>query len=114
MAFEMPVDPREKRRARLAGWATTALVGVLIGLVVYLAYGGFAGSDQLVHPVSSSDCELPSARGWSYEAINYDQSTDAALASEPDPENCASAGQPAGAALTAADGTPLAGWYIPA
>lgn len=110
----MPVDPREARRARLAGWTTTAIVGVLIGLLVYLAYGGYSGSEQLVHPEASADCELPSARGWSYEAINYDQSTDAVLAAEPDPQHCASAGQPAGVALTAADGTPLAGWYIPA
>ncbi len=110
----MPVDPKEARRTRLAGWTTTALVGVLIGLLVYLAYGGYAGSDQLVHPTASSVCELPSALGWSYEAINYDQSTDAALAAEPDPQNCTATGQPAGTALTAADGTPLAGWYIPA
>jgi pimeloyl-ACP methyl ester carboxylesterase len=114
MAFEMPVDPREARRTRLAGWAATALVIVLIGLLVYLAYAGFTGSDQLVHPTSSTDCELPSALGWSYEAINYDQSTDAVLAAEPDPQNCTATGQAAGTALQAADGTPLAGWYIPA
>ena len=110
----MPVDPREARRSRLAGWTTTALVGVLIGLIVYFAYGGYAGSDELVHPTSSTNCELPSARGWSYEAINYDQATDAVLAAEPDPQRCTATGQPAGTALTAADGTQLAGWYIPA
>lgn len=110
----MPVDPKEARRTRLAGWTTTALVGVLIGLLVYLVYGGYEGSNQLVHPAQSTDCELPSARGWSYEAINYDQSTDAVLAAEPDPQNCTASGQPAGTALTSTDGTPLAGWYIPA
>lgn len=110
----MPVDPREARRARFVGWATTILVGILVVLLAYLAYAGFEGSDQLVHPDRSRVCRLPSALGWEYEAINYDQSTDADLAAEPDPFNCASVGQPAGTELEAADGTRLAGWYIPA
>jgi pimeloyl-ACP methyl ester carboxylesterase len=114
MAFEMPLDPREARRARMVGWATTALVGVMIGLLAYFGYAGFEGSDQLVHPDHSRVCRLPSALGWEYQAINYDQASDAALAAEADPFNCASVGQPAGTDLMAADGTRLAGWYIPA
>jgi pimeloyl-ACP methyl ester carboxylesterase len=114
MAFQMPVDPREARRARLVGWATFILVGIMVALLAYLAYAGFEGSDQLVHPDRSRVCRLPSALGWEYQAINYDQSSDADLAAEADPFNCASTGQPAGTDLVAADGTRLAGWYIPA
>jgi pimeloyl-ACP methyl ester carboxylesterase len=110
----MPVDAREARRARNVGWATTILSGVLVGLLAYLTYGAFVGSDQLVHPERSRVCRLPSALGWTYEAINYDLASDAALAAEPDPDNCASEGQPAGTALTTEDGIRIAGWYIPA
>jgi pimeloyl-ACP methyl ester carboxylesterase len=114
MAFQMPVDAREARRARNVGWATTILSGVLVGLLVYLTYGAFVGSDQLVHPEKSRVCRLPSALGWTYEAINYDLASDAALAAEPDPENCAAEGQPAGTALMTEDGIRIAGWYVPA
>ena len=110
----MPVDPREARRARFVGWATFILVAIMVALLAYLAYAGFEGSDQLVHPDPSRVCRLPSALGWDYEAINYDQSSDAELAAEADPFNCASVGEPAGTDLLAADGTRLAGWYIPA
>lgn len=110
----MPVDAREARRARNVGWATTILSGVLVGLLAYLTYAAFVGSDQLVHPDRSRVCRLPSALGWPYEAINYDQASDAALAAEPDPDNCASDGQPAGTALMTEDGIRIAGWYVPA
>jgi pimeloyl-ACP methyl ester carboxylesterase len=114
MAFQVPVDPREARRARNVGWATTILSGVLIGLIAYLAYAGFQGSEQLVHPDASRNCRLPSSMGWAYEAINYDQASDAALAAEPDPASCTARGAPAGTALVTADGIRIAGWYIPA
>lgn len=114
MGFEFPVDPREERRARIVGWATTILMGALVGLLAYLGYAAFDGSDQLVHPDPTRVCRLPSALGWEYQAINYDQASDAALAAEPDPSTCASVGQPAGVELMASDGTRLAGWYIPA
>jgi pimeloyl-ACP methyl ester carboxylesterase len=114
MTFQVPLDPREERRARNVGWATTILSAVLVGLIAYMGYAAWVGSDRLVHPEPSRVCRLPSAFGWAYQAINYDQASDAALATEADPDNCASVGQPAGTALTAADGTRLAGWYIPA
>jgi pimeloyl-ACP methyl ester carboxylesterase len=114
MAFQVPVDPREERRARNVGWATTILSAVLIGLLAYLAFVGFQGSDQLVHPNQSRNCRLPSAVGMAYEAINYNQATDATLAAEPDPTDCASTGEAAGTALVTSDGIRLAGWYIPA
>jgi len=98
----------------MVGWATFLLVAVMIGLLAYLGYAGFEGSDQLVHPDRSRVCRLPSALGWDYQAINYDQASDAALAAEADPLACASVGEPAGTDLMAADGTRLAGWYIPA
>ena len=114
MAFQVPVDAREARRARNVGWATTILSGVLVGLLVYLTYGAFVGSEQLVHPAQSRVCRLPSALGWAYEAINYDQAADATLAAEPDSDNCAAEGQPAGTALMTEDGIRIAGWYVPA
>lgn len=98
----------------MVGWATFLLVAVMIGLLAYLGYAAFEGSDQLVHPDHSRVCRLPSALGWEYQAINYDQASDAALAAEADPLACASVGEPAGTDLMAADGTRLAGWYIPA
>lgn len=98
----------------MVGWATFLLVAVMIGLLAYLGYAAFEGSDQLVHPDQSRVCRLPSALGWEYQAINYDQASDAALAAEADPLACASVGEPAGTDLMAADGTRLAGWYIPA
>ena len=114
MTFQFPVDSREERRARYGRWATTALSGIMVALLAYLAYGAWEGSNQLVHPKRVSDCRLPSALGWTYQAINYDQASDAALAAEPDPDHCASPGQPAGSDLVTTDGVPIAGWYIPA
>jgi pimeloyl-ACP methyl ester carboxylesterase len=114
MGFQMPVDRRQERRARYVGWATTILMGLMVGLLAYLAYAAFEGSQQLVHPVPSAACRLPSALGWPYQAINYDQASDAALAAAADPLHCPGQGQAAGTALTAADGTRIAGWYIPA
>jgi fermentation-respiration switch protein FrsA (DUF1100 family) len=114
MAFQLPVDPREARRARYVNWATTILMGVMLGLLAYLGYGAVVGSEGLVHPEHSRTCRLPSDLGWAYVAINYDQASDAALAEAADPYDCPSVGQPAGTALTASDGTRLAGWYIPA
>lgn len=53
--------------------------------------------------------------GWSYQAINYDQADDAALATDnPDRSNCASQGVPAGDEVVTSDGVRIAGWYIPA
>jgi pimeloyl-ACP methyl ester carboxylesterase len=114
MAFQVPVDPRAERRARNVGWAMTILSGLLIGLLVYLTWTGFQGSDELVNPAASTNCLLPSTLGMAYEAINYDLASDAALAAEADPAHCVAAGQPAGTALTTTDGIRIAGWYIPA
>ena len=114
MAFQVPLDPREERRARNVGWAMTILSAILVALLAYLGYAAWVGSERLVNPAASHVCRLPSAYGWSYQAINYDQASDAALAAEPDPDNCTAAGQPAGTDLVASDGTRLAGWYIPA
>jgi pimeloyl-ACP methyl ester carboxylesterase len=114
MSFKLPVDPREERRARYWQWASLALSGTLVALLVYLAYGAWTGSEELVHPERASVCRLPASLGWTYVAINYDQATDAALAAEPDADHCSALGQAAGSALVAEDGVPLAGWYIPA
>jgi hypothetical protein len=101
MTFQVPLDPREERRARNVGWATTILSAVLVALIAYLGYAAWVGSDRLVNPEPSHVCRLPSAFGWAYQAINYDQTSDAELAAEADPDNCTVVGQPAGTELTA-------------
>ncbi|MGH2444768.1 MAG: alpha/beta hydrolase [Candidatus Limnocylindria bacterium] len=114
MPYELPPDPRAERRTRVTRWLSFLLAAALVVLVVYFGYIGFEGSRQLTEPpTSSADCRTPDAFGWSYEAINYDVSTDAALAAEPDREACSAQGAPAGEALTGGGGIGLAGWYIP-
>jgi hypothetical protein len=114
MTFQVPLNPREERRARNVRWATTILSGLLVALLAYMVYAGFEGSDQLVHPDPSRACRLPSSLDMPYQAINYDQTSDSILALEPDPDDCAVRGEAAGTALVTEDGIRLAGWYIPA
>ena len=42
-------------------------------------------------PAPSTNCRTPASLGWAYEAINYDITSDAELAAEPDPMACARA-----------------------
>lgn len=115
MTFQMPVDPRTERRARIGRWVTFALAVLLVALVAYFAYLGFEGSRQLADaPTGSADCRTPAFMGWDYEAINYDIATDAALDDQEDPRNCTMQGEPAGDEVTGPGGVGLAGWYIPA
>jgi pimeloyl-ACP methyl ester carboxylesterase len=115
MPFEPPEDPSAARRVALGRWVSFALVAILVALLAYLGYIGFVGSGQLADPPSpSTDCRTPIAYGWTYEAINYDATTDAELADLPDPQNCPRQGADAGSQLESTDGIRLAGWYIPA
>lgn len=115
MRSEPPQDPGLDRRARLTGWISFILAAFLVVLVVYFGYIAYVGSGQLTDsPTDSADCRTPATFGWSYEAINYDIGTDAALAEEADPRACAARGAPAGDALTGPGDVRLAGWYIPA
>jgi pimeloyl-ACP methyl ester carboxylesterase len=115
MSFQMPLDPRTERRTRMTRWVSFVLALALILLVGYFAYLGWEGSRQLASaPTNSADCRTPATMGWSYEAINYEIASDAALAEQPDQESCASQGEPAGAAVTGPGGVGLAGWWIPA
>lgn len=115
MSFEMPVDPRTERRARFTRWVTFLLAAMLLLLVAYFAYIGYEGSRQLADsPTDSTDCRTPAAMGWTYEAINYDIATDAALIDEADPTNCTTQGEPAGDEVTGPGAVGLAGWWIPA
>jgi pimeloyl-ACP methyl ester carboxylesterase len=116
MPFEPPLDPRAARRNTITRWVTFALVALLIGLVGYLAWMGYIGSEQLANPPSpSTDCRTPGvAEGWVYEAINYDAATDAVVGDLPDQKHCAARNVPIGGKLEASDGVRLAGWYIPA
>jgi pimeloyl-ACP methyl ester carboxylesterase len=94
-----------------------ALIAVLlIGAIGYFGYMGWAGSDQLVHPPNPNhDCRTPAVLGWDYEAINYDQATDAdLLAGQPDPRDCSHQGAEPGDEVVSDDGIRIAGWWIPA
>lgn len=115
MPYELPPDPATERRSRIVGRITFAISAVLVAFVAYFGYIGYEGSRQFTDaPNRSADCRRPAAFGWTYEAINYDIATDAALASEPDPMACTSSGAPAGDAVTGPGRVGLAGWYIPA
>lgn len=115
MPFDMPTDPSTVRRTRFTRWLSFLLALVLLLLVGYFAYIGYEGSRQLAAaPTNSGDCRTPAMLGWTYEAINYDIATDAALAEEVDPEDCESQGAPARDDVTGPGGVRLAGWWIPA
>jgi uncharacterized protein len=116
VGFQLPEAPNEARRARITRWVTFSIVVLLVALLAYLAWVGYAGSGELVDPQDpSADCRTPgTAFGWNYEAINYPRASDDDLASNADPMHCTGPVTPAGTALTASDGTHLAGWYIPA
>jgi uncharacterized protein len=114
MPYELPPDPSTERRTRLTRWVSFAFAAVLVALVAYFAYVGYEGSRQLTDPPTpTADCRTPATMGWAYEAINYDITTDAELAAEADPKECASQGAPAGDDVTVGS-IGLAGWYIPA
>ena len=116
MGFQLPEAPNEARRARITRWVTFSIVVLLVALLGYLAWVGYAGSGDLVNPQDpSADCRTPaSAFDWSYEAINYPRSSDAELEANADRMHCSGQVTAAGTALTSSDGTHLAGWYIPA
>jgi pimeloyl-ACP methyl ester carboxylesterase len=114
MRFEMPTDPSAERRTRVTRWVSFILALLLLGLVAYFAYIGYEASRQLTDaPTNSSDCRTPASMGWAYEAINYDIATDAALAEEPDPTDCAAQGAPARDQVQGPGLVNLAGWWIP-
>lgn len=115
MPYELPPDPRSERRSRIGGRIAFIASIVLLVLVVYFAYVGYEGSRQLADaPTPSRACRTPATLGWTYEAVNYDQAGDAALAGEPDPMACEARGADAGDAVTGPGGVGLAGWYVPA
>ena len=96
-------------------WVSFLMALSLVLLVGYLAYVGWEGSQVFGAHDRSGDCRTPaSAFGWSYEAINYDLATDHDLDAFPDRTDCPRAGEAAGSAVIASDGTRIAGWYIPA
>lgn len=115
MRFQLPIDPRGARRARISGWVSSAVVALLLIVVGQLAWIGFEGSRQAVEvSAHSANCQTPaSAFDWSYEAINYAKADDSVLDRFPDRLHCANQGTTAGTDLAAADGTRIAGWWIP-
>ncbi|MDP9468810.1 MAG: hypothetical protein M3P32_08765, partial [Chloroflexota bacterium] len=115
MPFELPPDPRHARRNTLWRLVSFTMALALVLLVAYLGWVGYQGSQLFADHARAGDCRTPtSAFGWSYEAINYEIGSDRDLESFPDRLNCATQGQAAGDALTATDGTRIAGWYIAA
>ena len=92
-------------------------VFIVLAVVAYTVYVGYEGSRQMVEIGRDRlvDCRTPeTAYGWAYEPINYDRSADDEIAELDDPTRCPWQGPSAGSDLTASDGTPLAGWYVPA
>ena len=115
MPYELPQDPSAAHRTRVAQGVTFGLAALLVVLVAYFGYVGFEGSRQFTDaPAPSADCRTPATFGWEYEAINYDQAGDAALAAEADPMSCDTRGATAGTKVTGPGDVGLAGWYIPA
>ncbi|HEX6867816.1 MAG TPA: alpha/beta hydrolase [Candidatus Limnocylindrales bacterium] len=96
------------RRPLIGGLGLGAL-----GLLGWTVFAGAFGARELMTPDDAAkwaDCSTPTiAYGWSYEAINYDQDLDAGLAA-----GCAGHQGTAGTDVRAGDGTPIAGWFIPA
>ncbi len=114
----MPYEPPEPRatsgRVRLQRLLNLTLAAMLVAAVTYFGYVGFEGSRlATAHGSPSRDCRTPAALGLEYEAINYDIAADAHLAAEPDPKHCTALGPVAGRLVRAADGTGIAGWWIP-
>lgn len=106
----------QRRRSGRGLLVVVAAIGV-VALAGYVGYVAVEASDKLVAAYVSRDCTTPAdpAYGWAYEAINYDAADDPRLIAEnPDPANCQRRGVDAGEGVVAADGTRLAGWYIPA
>ncbi|HEX5826867.1 MAG TPA: alpha/beta fold hydrolase [Candidatus Limnocylindrales bacterium] len=106
---------RARRSSRR--WVVGAVLVGLLGMLAWTGYSGYLGSDQMVlAPTTSHSCDTPASRfGWAYEPINYDPADDARLADAPGGlANCTTQGTIAGSQVLAADGTPIAGWYIPA
>lgn len=115
MPFELPPDPRTARRVRIWRWVSTTLVVLLAVTAGYLGYVGYEGSRQAVLVSDpSTDCQTPmSAFGWSYQAVNYPEADDLALADLPDREHCPRRPATAGTEIVTPDGTRIAAWYIP-
>jgi len=115
VAFELPANPQAARRARIGRWVSTALAVLLALTVGYLVLVGYLGSGQAVLVSDrSTSCQTPkSAYGWSYEAVNYPEAEDQAIANLPDGAPCPSRTATEGTAIVSPDGTRIAAWYIP-
>lgn len=113
----------ELRRPAARGWSlfgsiSVVAIAALISYVVGFGMYGFvvgAGEYLDAHPEHAA-CDTPGSRfGWAYEAINYPKADDAPmLAAAADPQDCGYQGARAGGDVVSSDGTPIAGWYIPA
>jgi hypothetical protein len=108
-----------QRQGLARGWRRLVIAVTGIAVVAFVGYSGVIGfiysADYVAQP-GSGGCENPeSAYGWTYEAVNYDLADDARLlAASPDPATCLVPAATAGTAVVSSDGTPIAGWYVPA
>ncbi|HXI45514.1 MAG TPA: hypothetical protein VNH13_04385 [Candidatus Acidoferrales bacterium] len=108
-----------QRRGLGRRWRNLVVGVVAISLVAFVGYAGVVGylySADYVNQPGSGGCQNPASEfGWTYEAVNYDLADDARLlAADPDPATCKVPASTAGSTVVSTDGTPLAGWYVPA
>jgi pimeloyl-ACP methyl ester carboxylesterase len=110
MRTELPELSADARRARIQRRVSLVFLILLVVLAGYFGYVGYEGSRRLTaEGTTASDCRTPAVLGWDYEAINYDISADEATGQGA----CRARAGTAGDEVVAADGTRIAGWWIP-
>ncbi len=110
-----------RHRGVAGSWITRALVASGLAVIFYGASAGVIGVGTWTAS-KGMDCRTPMyAYGWPYQAINYDQASDAALAPRQKPNAAGQLvwtcdGEPvtAGIEVVTTDDVRIAGWYIPA
>ena len=105
------------RRLRRRGVvAAVAVIAALLAAAYTVTIGSIASTTLMFGDGKPHGCPTPAEEGWAYEAVNYDIALDRALPRDnPDYlRDCPNDGWgTAGTEVVSADGTRLAGWYIP-
>ena len=104
---------RLRRRRVVVG---VVVIAALLAVAYTVAIGSIASNTLMFGDGKPHGCPTPANEGWAYEAVNYDIALDRALPRDnPDYlRDCPNDGWgTAGTEVVSADGTRLAGWYIP-